>query len=143
MSRRSVIAFLAILSLSLFVAPAWAGTNTWTGTGPDGGPIRSVLVDPTTPNIIYVGTGGSGVFKSTDSGTSWTQLDPLGITTLPTRTVRSLVFGANFSTIYAGADNAVDDTNGVFQSIDSGATWTAIGTAADLLLNTPLPTVPM
>ena len=110
MSRRSLIAVFAILSLSLIGGSAWAGQNVWTGTGPDGGPIRSVLVDPITPTIIYAGTGGSGVFKSTNGGTTWVQLDPTG--DLATKTVRSLVFGATTATIYAGADNSVTSSNG-------------------------------
>ncbi len=48
--------------------------------------IGDLVVDPTNPNIIYVGTGevnggggsvtygGNGVYKSTDAGTTWNHL---------------------------------------------------------------------
>jgi len=134
MSRRCVIAVLAIFPLSLFGGPAWAGTNAWTGTGPDGGPVLAVLVDTAslaTPSPIYVGTAGSGVFKSLDGGVTWAQTEPGG--SLAKRRVRSLVFGAA-GTIYAGSD---DDfaKNGVFQSTDSGISWQPIGTNARGLTN--------
>jgi Abnormal spindle-like microcephaly-assoc'd, ASPM-SPD-2-Hydin len=133
MSRRSVIAVFAILSLSLFVGSAWAGPNTWTGGGPTGAAIRAVLVDPLTPSTIYVGTVGSGVFKSINNGATWTKLvDASG--TLATRTIRAIVISAT-GTLYAGADNGVGAPIGVFQSDDGGVSWVSIGTQALGLLN--------
>ena len=118
------VAIFAMLSLLLFAGPAWAGPDIWTGGGPPGAAIRAVLVDPITPATIYVGTVGSGVFKSTDSGATWAP----GRSHRPiaTRTIRSIVAGPPGTTLYAGADNAVDATNGVFQSIDGGTTWTPL-----------------
>ncbi len=60
------------------VGKAHAGTNTWTSNGPyqvvqvltD---VRALAVDPTTPGTVYAGTYGSGVYKSTDKGSSWMQ----------------------------------------------------------------------
>ena len=71
MRRTVVIVSALVCVMLLFAGAASAGLNSWTGTGPDGGPIRSVLVDPTSPGTIYVGTAGSGVFKSTDGGATW------------------------------------------------------------------------
>lgn len=39
--------------------------------GPYGGTIVAVAVDPVNPQVIYSGTFGSGVFKSTDGGNNW------------------------------------------------------------------------
>src|SRR5262249_8873406 len=99
----------------------WAGPNAWTADGPAGGSIRAVLVDPTTPTTVYVGTVGSGVFKSIDGGATWVQSDPTGPTA--TKTIRSLVIDTASGTLYAGADNAVDSSAGVFKSLDSGNSW--------------------
>ncbi len=77
--RRSIaIAFPLVCVMLLFVGSASAGLNTWTGTGPTGGAIRAVLVDPSAPSTIYIGTVGSGVFKSTDGGATWFPSEPAG-----------------------------------------------------------------
>jgi photosystem II stability/assembly factor-like uncharacterized protein len=34
--------------------------------------IRAIVFDPASPNTIYVGTEGRGIFRSTDAGASWT-----------------------------------------------------------------------
>ncbi|NNE42930.1 MAG: T9SS type A sorting domain-containing protein [Gemmatimonadetes bacterium] len=99
--------------------------------------IGSIAVDPTDPQILYVGTGepnggggsvtygGTGVFKSTDGGGSWTNVglpdsryigrvvvDP----SAPNR-IFVAVLGSLFST---GPDR------GVYRSTDSGATWSHV-----------------
>src|SRR5262249_24543976 len=105
--------------------PAWAGNNTWTGTGPAGGPIRAILVeDPTSPITVYVGTLGGGVFKTTNAGDTWAAsgLDGLKIRAL----VRDPTPPA---TIYAGVENdPAAASGGVFSSQDGGTTWTPIDT---------------
>jgi hypothetical protein len=130
MSRRCLIAVLAILSLSLCVVPAWAGSNTWTVTGPTGGAIRAVLVeDPTAPtasSTVYVGTLGSGVFKSVNGGDAWA---PSGLDGFNIRALARDPAG----TLYAGGENATDSAiGGVFSSPD-GAVWTPVDDAG--LLN--------
>src|SRR5262245_40353197 len=123
MRRPAVIAFRVLALLLVLAGTAWAGNGIWTGNGPTGAATRAVLVDPAAPSTTYVGTVGSGVFKSIDTGATWVQTDPTG--PIATRTVRSLVFGPP-GTIYAGSDNAVDSQNGVFQSVNGGATWTPL-----------------
>src|SRR5262245_27850834 len=127
--RRTCMTFLRILTLvALSAAPALAAT--WSATGPEGGAIRSVLVDPSTPGTIHGGTAVHGIFQSTDAGATATQTDPPG--PAATSTIRSLVFGAA-GTVYAASDNSVSSTSGVFQSTNGGISWTSIGTAANNL----------
>ena len=38
------------------------------------GRVTAIAVDPTDPNLVYVGTAQGGLYKSTTGGTSWTQL---------------------------------------------------------------------
>jgi photosystem II stability/assembly factor-like uncharacterized protein len=33
--------------------------------------IGQLAVDPRNPSTLYAGTGGAGVFKSTDGGATW------------------------------------------------------------------------
>ena len=61
------------LALIIWIAGSWrAGVNSWTTGGPYGGEIMSLVVDYQTPNVIYVGTMGGGIYKSQNWGQSWT-----------------------------------------------------------------------
>jgi hypothetical protein len=78
------------------------------------------VIDPNTPSTIYAGTGGGGVFKSTNSGSNWTAVD----TGLTSTAVYTLVIDPNTpSTIYAGTIGG-----GVFKSTNGGSNWTAVNT---------------
>jgi hypothetical protein len=88
--------------------------------------ITGMVVDPTNSQTIYVTAGGFDgaqqyhVFKSTDGGTSWTDIS----TSLPDIPFQSIAINPTMpSTIYAGSDL------GVYVSTDAGATWSALGTA--------------
>jgi photosystem II stability/assembly factor-like uncharacterized protein len=73
------------------------------------------VVDPVSPNIVYVGTVGEGLFKSTDYGDSWTTVPGLPLTvqgvTVDPRDDR-VVFAATSS--------------GIFRSKDAGQTWSNV-----------------
>ena len=53
--------------------PAWTGGEQ-DGT-PDGPKMHSIIVDPTTPNHLYIGMSSGGVFESLDRGASWSPLN--------------------------------------------------------------------
>jgi hypothetical protein len=67
-------------SLSLHPSPIHATSilspSSWTSRGPQnvGGRTRSLLINPNSPNTMYAGAVDGGVWKTTDSGTTWTQL---------------------------------------------------------------------
>src|SRR5204862_6598993 len=52
-----------------------AGVDVWTTTGPEGGTIRALVIDPQSPATLYVAVQGdrvySDLYKSTDGGGSW------------------------------------------------------------------------
>lgn len=87
------------------VLGSWAQT-----AGPEGGTINALL---STATSLFAGTEGGGVFRSNDSGTSWTAVN----TGLPTLFVYALA--ANGGTLFAATDL------GVFRSTDNGTNWTA------------------
>jgi uncharacterized protein (TIGR03437 family) len=75
--------------------------------------VRALVVSGTT---LFAGAN-SGVWSTTDNGTTWTQVNS-GLTTTD---VRALVLSG--TTLYAGTNGG-----GVFRSADNGTTWTATNT---------------
>ena len=83
--------------------------------GPYGGSVVVVLPDPTDANIVYAGSWGAGVYKSTDGGFNW-QPARSGLTNL---LINSMAIDPqNHLVVYAGTYK-----NGVFKSVDGGETW--------------------
>jgi photosystem II stability/assembly factor-like uncharacterized protein len=65
----------------------------------------SLQVDPKNSRILYVGTGGTGVFKSTDGAESWFRinsgLDDLGVFGLAMAPgAHNILYAATFSSVY-------------------------------------------
>ena len=78
-------------------------------------PVLFIAVHPTDPAIIYVATGGQGMFKSSDGGVHW---DPIN-NGLSTRFLLTLAIDKVApETLYAGSAGA-----GVFITEDGGANW--------------------
>ncbi len=102
-------------------------TLNWTPVGPNniGGRIRAIAVDPTNPNIVYLGSVSGGVWKSTNGGGSWTALKD----NMENLAVCSLVIDPNNpNTIYAGTGEGFFNIDairgeGIFKSTDAGANW--------------------
>src|SRR5437016_7880235 len=69
---------LGVLLSALLVTSSMTaerGINSWTNTGPEGGSIVALAIDPMTPATLYAGTGWGGVFKSTNGGGSWSAVN--------------------------------------------------------------------
>lgn len=107
------------VSLYLFIISfLYAGANVWTSTGPGGGLIASLAVDPSDPSILYAGTIGGGAFRSTDGAAHWSRMEELPsywdftwqVAVSPTRP----------STVFACSDLRV------YKSLDRGDHWTCI-----------------
>ncbi len=103
-----------------------------------------LALDPTNPRVLYAsfwrvrrtpwslesGGAGSGLWKSTDGGTTWTELSrhpgfprgPLGI-------IGITVSASNPENLYAIIEA---EDGGVFRSTDGGKTWTRVNEDRDL-----------
>ena len=88
--------------------------------------VGALAIDPHTPSALYagidlcdgdVGCAPGGVFRSTDSGGSWSAVNS-GLTSTHVTTVA--IDPTTPSTLYAGTDG------GVFRSANSGANWSAV-----------------
>jgi photosystem II stability/assembly factor-like uncharacterized protein len=99
--------------------------------------VTDVAIDPQSPTTLYAATyerrrtawgfngggPGSGVYKTTDGGATWTKLTkdlPEG----DTGRIAVAVYRKNPNIVYALIQNA---KGGVFRSEDKGATWTKMG----------------
>jgi autotransporter-associated beta strand protein len=99
------------------------GGNSWQmRTPPSGNSWQGFAVDPNNSNIAYVVSdsfsGSTRIWKTTNAGASWTSLMGSGLPNVPTSAV---ALDATGSTIYVGNDQ------GVYRSIDGGATWSEFG----------------
>jgi len=95
----------------------------WTGAGPWGGNVRSIITDPSNNLHVFAACGFNlatlvgGIFASTDGGINWQS------TTLQGKPFYALAGSASETGIfYAGA------RNGLYKSTDNGATWNTAGT---------------
>ena len=94
---------------------------------------QKMAIDPENPDVVYVGTEQSGLFVTTDGGTTWESVSGVpasqsgagidGILFDPALGVS----GGKTETIFASSYG-----NGVYESTNAGATWTDIGGPSDV-----------
>jgi hypothetical protein len=116
-------------------------TSQWTSIGPDnvGGRVLAVAVNPSTPNIVWIGAASGGLWKSTSAGVgvnAWTYVN----TGQPTVAVSSIaIHPLNPNLMYIGTGEVGSAYGrgqvgtpgarstygmGVLKSVNGGATWT-------------------
>ena len=128
-------------------------TSNWVPIGPINnsnvnstrarGRVTIAYVDPSNPNTVYMGTPAGGIWKSTNSGSTWSpmsdELPQIGVSGIA-------VDYSNSNTIYiATGDKDATDTYsiGVLKSTDGGITWNTTGltftntstTAGDIVIH--------
>ncbi len=98
-------------------------------------PFRALAVDPTDPNVIYVGSEGNGLFRSTDGGTNWSWLRTglLHCGTAYPEIYSIAIDASDVSRLWLAAnagpgpvDAGHSATAGVYKSTDSGTSWTQV-----------------
>jgi photosystem II stability/assembly factor-like uncharacterized protein len=107
-------------------AHLWVTTNdgaSWTQIDIPGvtDHIQGLTVDPTNSKVVYAVRdqfGGGKVFESTNGGTSWTNITA----NLPDLPAYSLAIDTKDSALFLGNDN------GVYVSLNQGASWQVFGT---------------
>ncbi len=91
-----------------------AGNWSASANGLRSSTINALAIDPKNTNVIYAATN-DGVYKSSDGGAIWTQLNLATFFSLRVSSIA--VDPVNTSTIYAGANTFI------YKSVDSGQTW--------------------
>ncbi len=111
--------------------PTLLKAMSWRCIGPPrGGRTVTVTGDPSNPAIFYFGACAGGVWKTTDSGTTWQNVSD-GF--FKTASVGALaVAPSDPNVIYAGMGEAtirtdVSHGDGVYKSTDAGQTWIHMG----------------
>ena len=104
--------------------------GTWQSLGPGnvGGRTRSLLIDPSDPNVMYAAAVAGGIWKTTDGGSSWA---PLNDFLANIAVICMALDPSNPGTIYAGTGEGYFNADGVrgagiFKSTDAGAHWTRL-----------------
>ena len=114
-----------------FLGPKPMSSEYWSGNTNAGGRVSDIAPHPTDANTCYIATASGGVWKTTNGGTLWTPI---------TDELSSLNGGAivvdpsNPNTVYLGTGGYVSGSNGdgIFRSLDAGATWNRIATTAQV-----------
>src|SRR5712671_6279687 len=119
-SKVVLAAFLPAVAWLAGLQSVMAGIGEWTSSGPGGGTVQALAIDPRNAATLYAGGVGSGVFKSADGGRSWSAVND-GLTNL---TILDLAIDPSTtpSTVYAATGGS-----GVFRSTDGGESWSQIG----------------
>jgi hypothetical protein len=123
--------------------------TTWAAIGPDpitegtsnaNGLVTSIAINPNNANVIYQGTAGGGVWRTTDGGTSWESLfdhqlalgigepaalaiDPSNTDTIYAGTGQRITFGTGNAAVFGPPDLS----QGLFKSTDGGGSWIQLG----------------
>ncbi len=95
-------------------------SNDWRTTGPPGGDVRGMVVDPSNPDRFYFGTLDGQIYTSADAGKHWSLLYNFGKPRLFVDHI--IVDPRNPRVLYVGAHRH-DVPGGFFKSTDGGQTW--------------------
>lgn len=112
---------------------------TWIGPGNIGGRLRSILIHPTQPSTMWVGSVGGGIWKTTNGGSSWIPLDDfmasiaIGCMALDPLDPDVLYAGTGegfFEAVEGSSNTATMRGAGIFKSVDGGETWNQLHSTA-------------
>ena len=92
-------------------------SNDWRNTGPPGGDVRGLVVDPSNPDRFYFGTLDGQIYTSSDAGKTWQLLYNFGRPKLFVDHI--IVDPRNPRTIYVAAHRH-KEPGGFFKSTDGG-----------------------
>ena len=124
---RSVISFEFLATLLLAIASPLDGVQRSTVYA-DISAVSAIVIDPVTHTTVYAGTGGfgTGVFKSTNAGATWSAIN-IGLTTNGSLDVRALAMDpSNSKTLYVTGVTGMSTA----KTTNGGAVWIPMNTSA-------------
>lgn len=106
------------------------------------GLVSAIAINPSNPDIIYMGTGGGGMWRSMDGGVTWTPLFDRQLTLGVGGPSALAIDPDNTNIVYLGGSNRVSKSTpvtrlirgqtGLFKSIDGGYGWIRVGSGYPL-----------
>ncbi len=106
-----------------------------------GGRTRAIGIDKRNANIMIAGSVSSGVFRTTNGGTSWSRVAPIGQIHNVTAIAQDPRAGQE-NTWYYGTGEAIGNSaalgsnyngNGIWKSTDNGITWSPLASTISLI----------
>ena len=104
---------------SVSVDPA-GYSNAWQATGPPGGDVRDLVVDPNNPDRLYFGTLDGQIYTSSDGGKQWELLYNFN---RPKLFVDHILIDPRDSKVLYVAAHRHKEPGGFFKSTDGGHKW--------------------
>jgi len=104
----------------------------WLGPGNIGGRIRAILIHPTNPNVMWIGSVSGGIWRSDNAGGSWYPIADF----MANLAVTSLVMDpTNMNVMYASTGEGFGNGDalqgaGIFKSLNGGATWNQLSSTS-------------
>src|SRR5207237_9820173 len=92
----------------------------WRLTGPTGGDVRDLVIDPSDPDRFYFGTLDGQIYTSTDGARTWRMLVNLNRAGL---FVDHIIVDPRNSKVLYVATHRHKESGGFFKSTDGGLTW--------------------
>ncbi len=132
MKRVTSRLLLSVLAVAFLASGDWiraprtaasegaAYSSSWRITGPTGGDVRALVVDPNDPDHFYFGTLDGQLYTSTDAGHNWRLLTNFNRQQL---FVDHIIVDPRNSKVLYVATHRHKDPGGFFKSTDGGLTW--------------------
>lgn len=95
-------------------------SSTWQATGPPGGDVRDLVVDPNNADRLYFGTLDGQIYTSADGGKNWVLLYNFN---RPKLFVDHILVDPRDSRVLYAAAHRHKEPGGFFKSTDGGRNW--------------------
>ncbi|HEX6044930.1 MAG TPA: hypothetical protein VFZ22_10610 [Pyrinomonadaceae bacterium] len=139
MLKANSAGFLLLITLLFLALPVYSQTPDKTFyeslryrlVGPSrGGRVTTVTGVPSQPRTFYMGVASGGLFRTTDSGVTWTAITDGKVPLGSTGSVAVADSDPNVIYLGTGSDGVrsnVSTGRGVYKSTDAGQTWKFVG----------------
>ncbi|MCB1023457.1 MAG: hypothetical protein KDB79_03650 [Acidobacteria bacterium] len=114
------LVLVVFLSISVFADDLVSTFDQWNISGPAGGDVRTVVVDPKNKNHLFITTLDGQIYGSYNSGTTWNLLVNLE---RPRLILDNLIVDSRDSNIIYASGHRHKQPGGFFKTVDGGKTW--------------------